>query len=729
MKRVLLILLLTVACYSPLSAIPAYPRQVMMLINGKEIPVRLFGDEHAKRVETREGYTIVQNNREEWVYASLDAFGHLVPSSYQVGKDSSDLADFISSLPLHLSEKPVSVQKSRQSFRSSPSQPAIGQRRILVILMEYPDKKFVKTGDDFDRLFNQVGYSDDQAQGSVRDFFYRSSYEQLVLSCDVYGPYQSAYRMSHYGQNQGLNGDDKNPTDLFEEAIKKVADETDLRAYDGDNDGFIDNVHIIYAGYGEEAGGPTNAIWAHEATFYEPYEIQGLKIDRYSCASELRENKGDGISRIGPHCHEIGHALGAMDFYDTDYSDGGSYEGTGLWDIMASGSWNNDGITPADLNPYVKWINYGWIEPRPLPEGEVVIPPSDTGRDNYFVISKGKEYYLLENRNPQQFADGLPGKGLLVFHVHADLESAENEINASYPQMCYVVCASAKKDIPGKSARDYGDINSDACPFPGRANNTEFSATSTPRAFWWDGSDCSISLYDIQMSSDGNICLQNASHESGPDIIIGSELYYDGFESQKDYEFLSATQSSWKRVKYAGLLDEIAGRPAPYAGEYTFQLSARNSIGQSVSAFSFSCPISAEATEIHLSGYFNSKGIHKQQANHLRVGWHPKGSDDWNYYDYEVAVDDVWTPFSLKMSPSSEIEFSLEGTAQAGSILALDDLKVEQNIATGIRAPEYDGVIDITAIYSLSGQKRNQLEKGINIIKQSDGCVKKVLCK
>ena len=45
MKRVLLILLLTVACYSPLSAIPAYPRQVMMLINGREIPVRLFGDE------------------------------------------------------------------------------------------------------------------------------------------------------------------------------------------------------------------------------------------------------------------------------------------------------------------------------------------------------------------------------------------------------------------------------------------------------------------------------------------------------------------------------------------------------------------------------------------------------------------------------------------------------------------------------------------------------------
>ena len=729
MKRVLLILLLTVACYSPLSAIPAYPRQIMMLINGKEIPVRLFGDEHAKRVETREGYTIVQNDREEWVYASLDDSGHLVPSSYQVGTDSSDLADFMALLPLHLSEKPVSVQKSRQSFRRSPSQPAIGQRRILVILMEYPDKKFVKTGDDFDNLFNQVGYNDDQAQGSVRDFFYRSSYGQLVLSCDVFGPYQSAYRMSHYGQNQGLNGNDKNPTDLFEEAIKKVAEETDLRVYDGDNDGFIDNVHIIYAGYGEEAGGPANAIWAHEATFYEPYEIHGLKIDRYSCASELRENKGNGISRIGPHCHEIGHALGAMDYYDTDYSDGGSYEGTGCWDIMASGSWNNDGITPADINPYVKWINYGWIEPRSLPEGEVVISPSDTGRDTYYVISKGKEYYLLENRNPQQYADGLPGKGLLVFHVHADLESVENEINASSPQMCYVVCAAAKKDIPGNSTKDYGEINSDICPFPGSSNNMEFSAASTPKAFWWDGSDCNISLYDIQLSSDGNIYLQNESHESGPESHRGLESYYDGFESQKYYEILSATQSSWIRVKYSGLLDEIAGRPKPYAGDYTFQISAKNYIGQSVSAFSFCSQTSAEATELHLSGFFNSKGIHKQQANHLRVGWHPKGSDDWDYYDYEVAVDDVWTPFSLKISPSSEMEFFFEGTAQGGSILALDDLKVEQIVPTGVRASEINEVEDITGIYSLSGQKRCQLEKGINIIKQSDGSVKKVLYK
>ena len=75
------------------------------------------------------------------------------------------------------------------------------------------------------------------------------------------------------------------------------------------------------------------------------------------------------------------------------------------------------------------------------------------------------------------------------------------------------------------------------------------------------------------------------------------------------------------------------------------------------------------------------------------------------------------------------MEFFFEGTAQGGSILALDDLKVEQIVPTGVRASEINEVEDITGIYGLSGQKRCQLEKGINIIKQSDGSVKKVLYK
>ena len=172
--------------------------------------------------------------------------------------------------------------------------------------------------------------------------------------------------------------------------------------------------------------------------------------------------------------------------------------------------------------------------------------------------------------------------------------------------------------------------------------------------------------------------------------------------------------------------DALSGRPEPYAGNYTYQLSARMSRSSAVSTFVFSCPVSAEATEVHLSGYFNSKGMRKQRANHLKIGWHPKGSDSWESFEYEISVEDVWSPFTLKIDPSAELEFSFEGTAQSGSILALDELKVEQIVATPIRTSEIGRAPVITAIYSLSGQKRDRLEKGINIVRYSDGTVKKL---
>ena len=102
MKKVFLAVCLSMVCFVQLQAVPAYPRQIKMLINGREIPVRLFGDEHAKRVETHDGYTIVQNDKKEWVYAVHDTAGRLCPSAYQVGADSPDVAGFMASLPRHL---------------------------------------------------------------------------------------------------------------------------------------------------------------------------------------------------------------------------------------------------------------------------------------------------------------------------------------------------------------------------------------------------------------------------------------------------------------------------------------------------------------------------------------------------------------------------------------------------------------------------------------------------
>lgn len=59
--------------------------------------------------------------------------------------------------------------------------------------------------------------------------------------------------MAYYGSN-GYGGSDTNPYALFLEAMEHAVREIDLQDYDADGDGYVDNVHIVFAGYGEEAG-------------------------------------------------------------------------------------------------------------------------------------------------------------------------------------------------------------------------------------------------------------------------------------------------------------------------------------------------------------------------------------------------------------------------------------------------------------------------------------------
>lgn len=724
MRKILITSIIYIFFAAYTKAMPAYPKKVQMIINGIEMQIRLFGDEYNKRVEKEDGHTIIQNDSGDWMYAILNEKGSLASSSFKVGTNSPELSDFLSSIPLHLSEKTQSVKKIIQR---TPKQPAIGQRRILVILMEFPDKKFTKKKIDFENLFNQDNYREDGAKGSVKDYFIRSSYGQMVLSCDVFGPYQTSKAMSAYGGNKLIGGGDKDPTALFEEAINKVADEIDLLKYDGDKDGYVDNVHIVYSGYGEEAGGPTSAIWAHEGSFVRPYEIQGVKIDRYSCAPELRSNSGTGISRIGPHCHEIGHALGAMDFYDTNYSDGGQYLGTGDWDLMASGSWNNDGITPADINPFVKAYNYGWIDLHNLPEGNVTISPSYIDKENYYMINNLEDIYIFENRSPLEYNDGLPGKGLLIFHIHPDIDNVANNINVSSPQMCYVVCASNKKDGSMSSANDYGDINSAGCPFPGSSQNNSFSALSFPRAFWWNGDNCNISIHNIELSVDNHILFYNENINNNTQDLSKTRIYFEDFEKNEGgYSIIETEKNRWERVKSTNnIVDAVKGRPKAYKGEYYVLLTAMDNINDITSQLLFECsPTSENISHLQLSGYFISKGLSKNNSNIITIYWNEEGDDNLNYYDLEVSVNNVWTPFLVNIPTKGKTKIIIEGKVHSSSALALDYLQVEQLCLTNISSNTNSKSIE--KIYNINGVKTPKVFKGINIIKYENGEIKKV---
>lgn len=479
---------------------PAYPHKISIWVEDKEVYIYLFGDEHSKRAETTDGYTIIQKDN-VWYYAEKDDDGRLKASVHKLSENQgAELNSYLEGLPRHLQADKRAVQSKMQSriAPQSRTRSAEGDRKVLIILMEFRDIQFTKSQKDFDNLFNQPNYHEDSARGSVYDFYNDVSYGKLQLKCDIIGPFTSKNKRSYYGRND-RDGDDENPEDLFMEAMEYAKGQVKLSDYDADADGYVDNVHIVFAGHGEESGASSDAIWSHEATYRVGFSYQDMLIDRYSCAPELRGNDGNGISRIGPHCHEIGHALGAMDFYDTNYESMGNFAGTGQWDIMASGSWNEDGIVPADFNPYVKMVNFGWVDIPEMPEGNISISPSSESADNYFKLTNTTDdYYLVENRTLDRWGAGLPGSGLLIYHIHPNVASSGNEINATNPQKCYPVCASSSSQKPSSSPSSYGDVNSPGCPFPGTSGKTSFSSGTTPAAFVWDGAISHVSLRNIQ---------------------------------------------------------------------------------------------------------------------------------------------------------------------------------------------------------------------------------------
>jgi M6 family metalloprotease-like protein len=497
-KRFLLLFLLAISLFQTGFSSPAYPKRVKFTQpDGSTITITLKGDEHNKWAVTSDGYTLLSNSKGFFEYAINDNRGYLIPSGVvakDIDKRTTEDKEILSKTKkgLFYSKEQLQMLKSIRAIKAKEAQksfPTTGNRKLICILMGFKDKAFTKTQADFNNLFNQTNYTTNGATGSVKDYYLENSYNQFNLTVTVAGPYTASQNMSYYGANDS-DGYDVKPDVLVTEAVTAADADVNFADFDNDNDGNVDGVYVIYAGYGEEAGAPTNTIWAH-AWEIPAKTCDGKIITSYSCSSELSGTSGTTMTSIGVICHEFGHVLGAPDYYDTDYETGGQYEGTGEWDLMASGSWNNDGITPAHHNAYTKTMIYGWGVATTLTDGtSITIPSSKTNSSAFYRINTATtdEFYLIENRQQTGFDAYAPGHGLIIYHVSKDIVSHfdNNDINAKAPQLMYPVCASATTN-PGSTATTYGNINSGGCPFPGSSNKTSFTDATTPSMKSWLG--------------------------------------------------------------------------------------------------------------------------------------------------------------------------------------------------------------------------------------------------
>lgn len=519
-------------------AVSAYPYPILLKQpDNTELTIQLIGDEFFHYSQTIDGLLIQQNGDGIFEYIELNSSGTQMLSGVKANdetKRTEKESEFTKKLKeVKIKENWLNAQQIKfpnlvKENRSKVSLlnttlSVTGTKKVLCILIGFQDRAFSKTQGQFNNLMNQSGYN---STGSVKDFYLENSYGQLNLDVTVVGPYVADFNMAFYGANNAA-GDDSNPQALIVEALQKANPSVNYADFDNDGDGKVDGVHVIFAGFDEAAGASPNAIWSHRWSI-NGITLDGKLITDYSCSSELRSNSGSTICGIGTACHEMGHVFGSSDFYDTNNATNEQYIGTGSWDLMASGNWNGGTDRPAHFNPYTKTQTFQWATVQNISSNQqITLYPANSNSNSFYRINTftPNEYFLIENRQKLGFDTGLPGDGMLVYHVHSLFNGNSQTNNITHPQRFYPICASATQN-PTSTPSSYGSINSAECPFPGSSNKTSLTRQTIPSLISWAGAGTGFDLLSI--SKNGNNITFNANTYfsiTGSTRICNQETY------------------------------------------------------------------------------------------------------------------------------------------------------------------------------------------------------------
>lgn len=453
MKKIL-ISLFAILLSLPLWAVTAspYPFTVTQP-DGTTIMVKLVGDEYHSYYTTVEGTPLRRLDNGFFV-------------------EDATVRDEISAMAKQRRSAGIRPRQEATTF------PLQGTPKSLVLLVGFKDLPFKQSLEDFNALLNESGYSYNGATGSCRDYFIAASDSLFQPQFDVFGPFTVSGKVADYGAPEGETHD-KNPQAMVIEACQLAAESgVDFSDYDLDNDRILDNVFIYYAGHNQAEGADANTIWPHKWSVWEDVRVDGIRLATYACTSEFSDSGGTRRASIGTFCHEFGHVLGLPDLYDTDYK----YYTVSNWDIMCSGSYNNNGNTPPTYSAYERFF-LGWLQPQQLVEkGQYALEPLQESNQAYLIangthnLSGGspspKEFFMLEYRSKDGWDRYLPGPGMLVWHIDYSASAWYSNTPNNGPDIMRIHMEEANGVYWNQRGNNENGRASD--PYPGTGNVTTF---------------------------------------------------------------------------------------------------------------------------------------------------------------------------------------------------------------------------------------------------------------
>lgn len=281
----------------------------------------------------------------------------------------------------------------------------------------------------YSNLLNQIGYTNNGAAGSLKDYYREVSYGKLTVDSIVTPWVRLPHEEAYYGNN--TNGD---AAQMAADAIAAAsAAGFDFSQGDTDGDGWVDCLDIIHSGYDEAQGGGDNAVWSIKGSMHNVVTASGVKMYNFHTEPALWGNSGTNLTRIGTICHETGHFFGLPDLYDTAYQT----DGLGSWCIMSYGVYNGGGAQPAHFSAWCKDF-LGFTKPTAIHSLAGVSLPRVEDHPVVGMIRDGLangEYFLVENRENVGF-DNTPQiyPGLLIYHVYSQ-SPGNNSTSCPHPEV------------------------------------------------------------------------------------------------------------------------------------------------------------------------------------------------------------------------------------------------------------------------------------------------------
>ena len=520
----------------------------------------------------------------------------------------------------------------------------MGRPHVAVVLVQFQDKFFTvannqaSVNDYYNKYCNgsedSSPYTGHGSSGAIKEYFSDQSKGQFQPVFDVIGPVTLDNEYAYYGKDAGSSKDISYNVFVKESLEKACQLKENWNELDNNGDGKVDMVFIIFAGLGQNytnSYGDINTIWPKEVP--SQYKI-GNTIFAGCCSTcELRPTKAvDGVitattpDGIGVFCHELSHALGLPDFYDTnDKSFGMDY-----WSIMDYGQYAVNSFTPVNYTAYERdFMQWQPIEELKKP-CTLRIPCFSKGGHGYKIVNDANpnEYYVLENRQDYGW-DRLcktRGHGLMVTHVDYDRSAwLINKVNTNASHQRMTIIPANNKLIGGNNFTTVEEWTESLKGnlYPGTTENHELTDESTPASVVFSGGYMGKPIYDIEETEDDQIVLkfnplgtlQESDELTSMDVTdTGATLMWEAVDGAEAYN-IRITDMFDEMVWQADSISSLSYPVEDLEPQTTYYFSVQ-AIADQYRNGEWSAPVSFYTSSIDPDGF--SANIH-EDAQLVRV--------------------------------------------------------------------------------------------------------------